>query len=791
MSDVSTSGAIQAASLLQRREEKLARLTTLTAPEDKRVRKRLLQAVGKLNRQLEALDSVDAAAAAAPGTAAPAAPLTKGEKRQRARAKSKQRKKRKSAIYHLNSQLAQFAKQKQLDKARQCFKRAQQRGIADAVSFTNMINANVRCADVAGALSVFDLMRHSTILPTVATFTVLIKGHCNACDMVSALDTLAAMDARRPSVRPNVRTYNALLRGCVRIGAIDCAVAVLHRLCASSSSPSSSSSSSSSASQRDDNDVVAPDRSSIEHVTTLLCQDLRLDEAHALISGTCLPSVRIDAAAEGGTEHPLAAHPALHVAAASADHAPAADTSAADARPFVEVATAAALLSEWSLARDALDAAALLCGDSAAGKRLQSGGRADGQRVRSVNLFERHRQDEIALAVTALRSHVDAAATGAAPGAMDGDDGDLRSRSARALLPWFSHLLLFNEEQVAGASAEPWPRRNVQALTRGFGLTECLSRCSATQPRTVLEQKLLDHFEHMFSLRLSASDGVGLRSSTLHDWDATVPEHTPLKVELGAGDGEWAISQSRADMGADGVAAANWITVEQHVQRVHRTWTQAVFANARNLWAAAGDANAVLGDLIAIGAVDNFFCNHPEPPERTGGAADSQGEHMLAPSFLRLVHRMLRAPPPSHHAADTGLDAESGDDASSAGRFVRASSAPAARRSGSGHCGGTFTIVTDSARYGASLAQSFAELRFDDSGERLFQPVSVRRGDADAPRLHVERNGIQLFEGLPLRKFFDEPFAAAGHAAQASSYFDRLWKNGGEKSRYFIVVQRN
>ena len=106
---------IASASLLLRREEKLARLATLNAPEDKRVRKRLLQAVGKINKQLQALEEsgrgVAAAAASGGGVSASGAPLTKGEKRQRHRTESKKRKKLKTALYHLNVQLAQFAKQ--------------------------------------------------------------------------------------------------------------------------------------------------------------------------------------------------------------------------------------------------------------------------------------------------------------------------------------------------------------------------------------------------------------------------------------------------------------------------------------------------------------------------------------------------------------------------------------------------------------------------------------------------------------------------------------------------------
>lgn len=415
----------------------------------------------------------------------------------------------------------------------------------------------------------------------------------------------------------------------------------------------------------------------------------------------------------------------------------------------------------------------------------------DGQRMRSVHLFESHRREEILRTIAALRAQIAAACGTEEGGALERDapgGAERRRRAARALLPWFGHLLHFNDEDSPSSLArgEMWPTRNVRALTRGFGLRECVSRCCCAAASTsvvaadgearALRAALLAHFDSMFALR-SSSASAGLRGDAMQSFalpDAAEPTEPRratgalLKVEVGAGDGDWAIAEARADAEAGGVAAAKWITVEQHVQRVHRTWTQAVFAGARNLWAVAGNANAVLSDLIATGAVDCAFCNHPEPPERTGGAADSQGEHMLAPAFLRLVHRALRRPDRAVGPLRTTPPAD-------------------------GRHGGTFTIVTDSARYGVSLAKSFSELRYggeDGKSGRLFDPVPVRSGGATAPRLHVEFDGIELFEGLPLQEFVDAPFTSAGHAAHASSYFDRLWKNGGEKSRYFVIVQR-
>ena len=105
--------------------------------------------------------------------------------------------------------------------------------------------------------------------------------------------------------------------------------------------------------------------------------------------------------------------------------------------------------------------------------------------------------------------------------------------------------------------------------------------------------------------------------------------------------------------------------------------------------------------------------------------------------------------------------------------------------------GGTFTLVTDCAKYGVSLTQSISQLRSEDGSCRLFDPVPVRETNGvGSPRLHTEASGIELFKGIPAQQYVAAPFTAAGHAACESSYFDRLWKNGGGKARYFLVVQR-
>ena len=52
-----------------------------------------------------------------------------------------------------------------------------------------------------------------------------------------------------------------------------------------------------------------------------------------------------------------------------------------------------------------------------------------------------------------------------------------------------------------------------------------------------------------------------------------------------------------------------------------------------------GDARAFVARRLAPASVAACFVNHPEPPERTGGAGDSEGAHLYTVAFLRRLAR--------------------------------------------------------------------------------------------------------------------------------------------------------
>ncbi|KAL0484647.1 tRNA methyltransferase [Acrasis kona] len=87
-------------------------------------------------------------------------------------------------------------------------------------TFSALINSCVRCGEVQDAKKFHQQMIDEyEIEPNEITFTTLIKGLCttdNANSIREACNTLKIM--KEWNVYPNIRTFNTILRGCLRVG---------------------------------------------------------------------------------------------------------------------------------------------------------------------------------------------------------------------------------------------------------------------------------------------------------------------------------------------------------------------------------------------------------------------------------------------------------------------------------------------------------------------------------------------------------------------------------------------
>lgn len=121
------------------------------------------------------------------------------------------KKQAKNQVKILNKLLASYGQKKDLGAALKAFARLERRGLKPTVhTYSSMVNACVRCGECARAEQFVEQMRARGVPPNEVTYTALIKGLCNADRLRDAVALLPACP------QPNIRTFHALLRGCVR-----------------------------------------------------------------------------------------------------------------------------------------------------------------------------------------------------------------------------------------------------------------------------------------------------------------------------------------------------------------------------------------------------------------------------------------------------------------------------------------------------------------------------------------------------------------------------------------------
>lgn len=131
---------------------------------------------------------------------------------------------------NFNNKIAVFAKRKQLSDAISIFNKLKEENLANSHSYAAILNAYIRCGDIAGAASIFDTLLKTTKAVAAATgvtwikidvilFTTMIRGYCSIGSMSDAMNLFTLMNSRQ--VTPNIRTINTLLRGAVQAGAVD------------------------------------------------------------------------------------------------------------------------------------------------------------------------------------------------------------------------------------------------------------------------------------------------------------------------------------------------------------------------------------------------------------------------------------------------------------------------------------------------------------------------------------------------------------------------------------------
>jgi len=375
----------------------------------KRVKKRILQKLGKLKKDLAELTGAD-------GDKEPAGESTlsgkrkagdeedEGDEKDTPVAPTMSKEERKVKLRLLNKDLAEFAQKKQLTFARKRFEQAVRKDIrVDVHSYTNLINAYVRCSDLDGAEQTLQRMVENDVTPNLVTYTTLLKGYSESGDMSEAgriyFKSLSAF-------RPNVRSLNTFLRACVRTGQVNPALQSYHNFVTYTLDTAAKSDNKANSKQQkgknganngnntteEEEDSFECDASSYEYLLGLLCRAGARSAAESVLrSFTELSGTGSKAVSAGGVS--AIENTAIYLTLAmlhtlQGDYASAAKWAdlSADALQRTESAT----LKDSMLKRFQASAAE---SDKTGGAK--GGKKDDGDGSRSVALFLKHRRTEL------------------------------------------------------------------------------------------------------------------------------------------------------------------------------------------------------------------------------------------------------------------------------------------------------------------------------------------------------------------------------------------------------------
>ena len=127
-------------------------------------------------------------------------------------------------VASLTRDIASHAQSKQLDAALAAFTTIEAEG-RTPTKYTHaaILNAHVNSGDLAGAARALERMEAAGHAPNIIVYTTMLKGHCAVGDLDAARELLESMGRCKPPVRPDARTLNTFMRGCVRVGDVGAA----------------------------------------------------------------------------------------------------------------------------------------------------------------------------------------------------------------------------------------------------------------------------------------------------------------------------------------------------------------------------------------------------------------------------------------------------------------------------------------------------------------------------------------------------------------------------------------
>lgn len=444
----------------------------------------------------------------------------------------------------------------------------------------------------------------------------MLRGYCEvAHDLRKARALLQKMEEQHKVIaRPNVRTANTFLRGCLQFGAVNDAEALLKRMeetwCADD--------------EWRDAHGGAPDASSYETVVSLLCQALRYTEA-SKYANNCLTKL---------------------------------GASSGSASMFVLIARAAAVCGNWDASTAAATKARSMLekeedADGSVGSRVKgSGGKRgmgekldadknivdDSARVKSLEIFQTHRRAELLAELkdvevfTKKRKVADLSCIYSRT-VVFGDSGIGEGKSEASSASAAEGMCRRLSETFGLPASGEQAQATKKTLVEGFGKPSSASQPQgATVPKEGADGEKLSRRQRK-KLRTDATGGPSLARLNL----AKLFEPArPVHLELCSGGGEWALAQAVRD------ASACWVACELRFDRSARCFQrmalQKLAGESGNLGLIVGDAQEALVRRLTPASCARLFINHPEPPHQTeleAVASSAPATHLLTADFLK------------------------------------------------------------------------------------------------------------------------------------------------------------
>ena len=709
----------------------------------------------------------------------------------------------------LSSQLKLLSSQKKLQQALDLYYDPSNNDIRDEHHACILIDCCGRCGDIAKGEKIVEEIMMKAKVVNVQTKTALLKGYVHS-GMIRHASLLykEMVESNRKRDRPNVRTLNTFLRGCLWSAATaffsnngkDCEI---HGGIISSEK---------SWPKDDENHAdFMPDLSSFEYSIILLSQALRIEEAELRVE-TLQKRFGIINNNESNNDHVSSNIPLIH-----ADDPSTLETLAVS---YIALARACALLGEFTKAERY--ASKVLSFTSSLLNNIKgstnhalslenrdikiSGGKRSWKEMKGIKnhndndikfqhqqqqsrrdlsnrLFRQHKLHEIQSEAKRVMEYVSRT---------NKNDIQRQHRQIDDLIFYLTtRLLYFNGGGTTDRSAafQPHSKRRINdgykdhlqllnSLWNSFGLASAMKERYPNLrnlfSKQILNERDCKSIHHVLGFdntnNIINDDGLINFSNVFAERanKNTTSNQRPLYLELGSGFGCWAVNQAQRNPSCD------YIACELRSDRVSQMFIKAMLNEndlpLNNLCCIGSECGHLLRQRISENTVSKIFINHPEPPTQTYG------------SDLSVINAIAAGgDEPAHMLTSETI--------SSAIRCLS-------------EVNGELIIVTDNRWYGKLLCATLLKV-MSTKDWRLYNKVfDHTSGIRQIETFHESKEGskfknkVILYEGSPNETIGHFTAKHEDKDSVGSSYFDRLWRSGAGthaevEKRFIICVYRS